>query len=63
MFLQKAHNPDKAAKIIARSFYKELRKAGFEAKHIVVVAAEILDNLNEALRQARAKSRETVKVD
>jgi len=55
MFLRKAQNLDKAAKIVARSFYKELRKAGFEVKHILAVATEIIANLNEAFRQPKAQ--------
>lgn len=63
MFPQQAHIPDKAARIVARSFYRELRKAGFETKDILLVTAEILDNLNEAFRRIPAQHRETVTVE
>lgn len=53
--LAAVQNPEKVAKIVARSFYKDLCKAGFEAKQILVAAAEIIENLNEAFRKANAK--------
>ena len=53
--LEGVERPEEVAKILARSFYKELRKAGFEGKHIVVIAAELIDCLNETLRKTRAK--------
>ncbi|NIR50948.1 GAF domain-containing protein [candidate division KSB1 bacterium] len=53
--LSAARNPEYAAKIIARSFYKQLRRAGFETKQILVVASEIIDNLNKALCRTHVK--------
>lgn len=50
--------PNKVAKIIAKSFYKDLRKAGFEPKQILVVASEIIENLNETFRKTKAKTEE-----
>jgi GAF domain-containing protein len=55
-FLKAVKYPDKVAKIIARSFYKDLRKAGFEPKQILVVASEIIENLNDAFRKTKAKT-------
>jgi L-methionine (R)-S-oxide reductase len=49
-------HPEKVARIIARSFYKDLRKAGFETKQILVVASELIDSLNVALRRTKAKT-------
>jgi len=49
-------HPEKVARIIARSFYKDLRKAGFETKQILVVATELIDSLNAALRRTKAKT-------
>jgi len=54
--LASAQNPEKAAKIIARSFYKDLRRAGFETKQVLVVASELISNLNDALKKTRAKT-------
>ncbi len=55
-FLAAVTEPEKVARIIARSFYKDLRKAGFETKQILVVATELIDSLNQALRRTKAKT-------
>ena len=55
-FLSAVTHPEKVARIIARSFYKDLRKAGFETKQILVVATELIDSLNTALRRTKAKT-------
>jgi len=55
-FLEAVTHPEKVARIIARSFYRDLRRSGFETKQILVVASELIDNLNEALRRTRAKA-------
>jgi len=55
-FLAAVTNPEKVARIIARSFYKDLRKAGFETRQILVVATELIDSLNQALRRTKAKT-------
>lgn len=55
-FLSAVTHPEKVARIIARSFYKDLRKAGFETKQILVVASELIDSLNVALRRTKAKA-------
>lgn len=44
-------NPDEVARILARSFYKELSRAGFEAAQIVGAASEIIDQLNNKLHK------------
>jgi len=49
--------PEKVAKIIARSFFKELRKAGFETKQVLIVASEIIENLNATLRRTNQRTR------
>ncbi len=54
--LQSTRKPEQAAKIIARSFYKHLRKEGFETKQILMVASEIIDNLNKTLANTKAKT-------
>lgn len=54
--LQSAQNPEKIARIIARSFYKDLRKAGFAAKQILLIASEIIRHLNEAFHKTKVKS-------
>jgi hypothetical protein len=54
--LAAVEDPEKVARIIARTFYKDLRKAGFETKQIMVVATELIGNLTDALQKTRAKS-------
>jgi len=49
-------NPERIAKIVARSFYRELRKAGFAPKQILMVANELIGNLSEALNKTQAKT-------
>ena len=39
-------NPEDAAKILARSFFKEMTKAGFESGQIVSAATELIEQLN-----------------
>lgn len=55
-------NPDPAriAKIVAKSFYRELTLAGFGPKAIMSVASEVLGQLHETLNthQARLERRE-----
>lgn len=53
--LQIAQNPEYVAKIIARSFYKDLRKAGFAAKQILLIASEIIGHLGEAFHKTKIK--------
>ena len=45
------------ARKIARRFFGDLRAAGFETKHIILVATEILDSVKEALRKAGRKQK------
>ena len=44
-------NPEEMARILARSFYKELTRAGFEAPQIVGATSEIIDQLNNRLHK------------
>lgn len=46
-------NPEEVARILARSFFKELVKAGFEAPQIVGAASEIIDQLNNKLHKKK----------
>lgn len=36
-------NPTKVARILAESFYKELKRAGFETGHVAAAASQLLD--------------------
>lgn len=44
-------NPDQIAKIMAKSFYKELTRAGFGSGHIINVASDIIAQLNSNLQR------------
>jgi len=57
--LRAVQNPEMVAKMIAKSFYKDLRKAGFSTNQILTVASEIIGNLNEALQKTKARTEET----
>ncbi len=53
-------NPEKVAKILARSFFDDMKQAGMGPDHILKAATEIIDQLHETLkkhkeRQARSK--------
>lgn len=49
-------NPDKVARLLAKSFYRDLRKAGFDGNQVLMVASEIIGNLTETIRKTRAKT-------
>jgi len=44
-------NPEDAAKILARSFFKEMTKAGFGSSQIVSAATELIEQLNLKLKK------------
>lgn len=43
-------NPEEAARILARSFFRELTRAGFEVPQIVRAASELIEQLNNKLQ-------------
>lgn len=45
------NNPDKIAKLLAKTFYKEMTKAGFEPNQIISAACEIIGQLSTNLRR------------
>lgn len=56
------HNPDKVARIIAKSFYKEMIRTGFGPAQIIHVASDLIAQLNSQLqrhnkRMARGEDR------
>jgi hypothetical protein len=54
-------NPDQVAKILAKSFYKEMTRAGFGSSQIVNAATEIIAQLSGSLhRHSKRMERETV---
>lgn len=46
-----AHNPDKVAKMLAKSFYKEMRHCGFTPNQIIHAAGEIISELTGSLNR------------
>lgn len=53
-------NPDQVAKILAKSFYKEMTRAGFGSSQIVNAASEIIAQLSGSLqRHSKRMGRET----
>jgi L-methionine (R)-S-oxide reductase len=45
------HNPDQIAKIVAKSFYKEMTRTGFGSSQIINVASDIISQLNSNLQR------------
>lgn len=53
-------NPDQVAKILAKSFYKEMAKAGFGSGQIINAASEIIEQLSGGLqRHSKRRTRES----
>jgi len=50
-----ASHAEKGARLVARTFYRELRRAGFADRHIMAVADELLGCLTASLREVRRK--------
>lgn len=46
-------NPEEAARILARSFFRELTRAGFEVPQIVRAASELIAQLNNKLNDKK----------
>ncbi len=44
------HRLDKMARIVAKSFFREMAKAGFGSKQVINAISEIISELNESLR-------------
>lgn len=44
-------NPDQVAKILAKSFYKEMTRAGFGSSQIINAASEIISQLSGSLQR------------
>lgn len=44
-------NPDQVAKILAKSFYKEMTRAGFGSNQIISAASEIISQLSGSLQR------------
>lgn len=51
-------NPEDVARILARSFFREMTKAGFESAQIVGAASELIDQLHNQLQQEKKNKAE-----
>jgi GAF domain-containing protein len=52
-------NPGDVARILARSFFKEMTKAGFEPGQIVSAATELIEQINHTLHHSGEERRAT----
>lgn len=50
-------NPNKIARILARSFYREMLRAGFSFNQIIFAATEVISELSAGLRRHGARHR------
>ena len=57
------NNSEKASEIIARSFYKILRKNGFNDNQIINVANNILDCLIQTLESYKEKTQKEIEFE
>jgi L-methionine (R)-S-oxide reductase len=53
------HHQNRIAKIVAKSFYREMKKAGFGPNQIIITASEILGELSENLRKPMSPQYDT----
>lgn len=51
VMLSTAYDTDKMAKIVAKSFFREMTQAGFGAKQIIQAASEIISQLSSSLHK------------
>jgi L-methionine (R)-S-oxide reductase len=54
-------HPEDVAKLLARSFFREMTKAGFESPQIVSAASELIDQLNQQLHNRPPLSDSSIK--
>ena len=53
--LRSAQNPNHIARILARSFYREMNRAGFSFNQIIYAASEVISELTSSVRKHSAK--------
>lgn len=54
-------NPNQIAKILAKAFYREMLKAGFDFNQILFAATEVISELTTSLRKHSARRKERAK--
>jgi signal transduction protein with GAF and PtsI domain len=52
-----SHDPGKLAKLLAKSFYREMTRAGLTSTHIMAAASEILAQLHGSLARHRRRQK------
>lgn len=52
--VMKNMDPERATKILARSFYKELRRNGFTDKDVINFSREIIECMSQEMRKQPA---------
>jgi L-methionine (R)-S-oxide reductase len=50
-----AEDPDRVVRIVAKAFYREMTRAGFDPKHVIRAASEIISELSKSVRGTRPK--------
>lgn len=51
--MEDIHDPEKLSRILAKSFYRELRQMGFSPPQIINSASEIISELSDSLRSRK----------
>ena len=54
-------HPNQIAKILAKAFYREMLKAGFDFNQILFAATEVISELTTSLRKHSARKKERIK--
>ncbi|RMD51913.1 MAG: GAF domain-containing protein, partial [Nitrospirae bacterium] len=53
------YEPERLAKLLAKTFYKEMVRAGFGPNHIINAASEIISLLNNNLNRCKKRLKNT----
>jgi L-methionine (R)-S-oxide reductase len=61
--LSSAQNPNQLARILAKSFYREMTSAGFDFNQIIYAASEVISELTGSLRKHSASRKHPVDKD
>ncbi len=49
-------NREKPIKLLARTFFKELRANGYSERHVLTFSSELIDCLNQELEREQARA-------
>ncbi|WP_213767697.1 GAF domain-containing protein [Caballeronia sp. dw_19] len=55
LVMASAEDPDRVVRIVAKAFYREMTRAGFDPKHVIRAASEIISELSKSVRGTRPK--------